>query len=29
MGVTDSLVRFSVGLEDPEDLCAEIEVALS
>ncbi|MFM9084296.1 MAG: PLP-dependent transferase, partial [Actinomycetota bacterium] len=29
MGVTESLVRFSVGLEDPEDLSAEIEAALS
>ena len=29
MGVTDALVRFSVGLEDPDDLCADIESALA
>lgn len=28
MGVTESLVRFSIGLEDPDDLCADIESAL-
>jgi cystathionine beta-lyase/cystathionine gamma-synthase len=28
MGLTDSLVRFSVGIEDAEDLIADIEQAL-
>jgi cystathionine beta-lyase/cystathionine gamma-synthase len=28
MGLTDSLVRFSVGIEDAEDLIADIEKAL-
>lgn len=28
MGITDSLVRFSVGLEDMEDLIADVENAL-
>ncbi len=28
MGITDSLVRFSVGIEDIEDLIADIETAL-
>ena len=29
MGVTDGLVRLSVGIEDPEDLIADLEQALS
>jgi cystathionine beta-lyase/cystathionine gamma-synthase len=28
IGVTDGLVRISVGLEDVEDLCADLEAAL-
>jgi cystathionine beta-lyase/cystathionine gamma-synthase len=28
MGLTDSLVRFSVGIEDIEDLISDIENAL-
>ncbi len=28
-GVTDTLVRLSVGIEDPEDLIADLEQALS
>ncbi|HET56138.1 MAG TPA: cystathionine gamma-synthase [Ignavibacteria bacterium] len=28
IGITDSLVRFSVGIEDAEDLIADIELAL-
>ncbi len=28
MGIRDSLVRFSVGIEDAEDLIADIEIAL-
>jgi cystathionine beta-lyase/cystathionine gamma-synthase len=27
-GITDSLVRFSCGIEDPEDLTADLEQAL-
>jgi len=29
MGLTDSLVRLSVGIEDPEDLIADLDQALS
>ncbi len=29
IGITDSLVRFSVGIEDAEDLIADIEQALN
>jgi methionine-gamma-lyase len=28
-GVTDGLIRVSVGLEDPEDLIADLQAALS
>ena len=28
MGLTDSLIRFSVGIEDIEDLLADLEQAL-
>lgn len=28
MGITESLVRFSVGIEDLEDLIADVENAL-
>ncbi|HLS19459.1 MAG TPA: PLP-dependent transferase, partial [Paracoccaceae bacterium] len=28
LGITPGLIRLSVGLEDPEDLCADIEGAL-
>jgi methionine-gamma-lyase len=28
-GVTDSLVRLSVGIEDPQDLIADIDQALA
>jgi cystathionine beta-lyase/cystathionine gamma-synthase len=28
LGLTDSLVRFSVGIEDIEDLIADVEIAL-
>ena len=28
MGVTDTLVRLSVGLEDPEDLCEDLRRAM-
>jgi cystathionine gamma-lyase/cystathionine beta-lyase len=28
MGLTDSLVRLSVGIEDPDDLIADLEQAL-
>ena len=28
-GVSDSLIRLSVGLEEPEDLIADLEFALS
>jgi cystathionine beta-lyase/cystathionine gamma-synthase len=29
MGIADGLVRVSVGLEEPEDLIADFEAALS
>jgi len=29
MGITDGLVRLSVGLEDPDDLIMDLERALS
>jgi len=29
MGLTDSLVRLSIGIEDPEDLIADLEQALA
>jgi cystathionine beta-lyase/cystathionine gamma-synthase len=29
IGVTDGLIRFSVGLEDPEDIIADLEQALN
>jgi cystathionine beta-lyase/cystathionine gamma-synthase len=29
MGVADSMVRFSVGIEDQQDLLADFEQALS
>ncbi len=29
LGISDTLVRFSVGIEDPEDLIADIDQALS
>jgi cystathionine beta-lyase/cystathionine gamma-synthase len=28
MGLTESLVRFSIGIEDVEDLIADVEQAL-
>ena len=28
LGISDTLVRFSVGIEDPEDLMADIKHAL-
>jgi cystathionine beta-lyase/cystathionine gamma-synthase len=28
LGITDGLVRFSVGIEDAEDLIADIEQAM-
>ena len=28
IGITDSLIRFSVGVEDPEDILADLEQAL-
>jgi cystathionine beta-lyase/cystathionine gamma-synthase len=28
-GIADGLIRLSVGLEDPEDLIADLEQALS
>jgi cystathionine beta-lyase/cystathionine gamma-synthase len=27
MGITDNLVRISVGLEDPDDIIADLELA--
>jgi methionine-gamma-lyase len=27
-GITDGLIRFSIGIEDPEDIIADIEQAL-
>ena len=29
MGIDDSLVRFSIGIEEPDDLIADFEQALS
>jgi cystathionine gamma-synthase len=29
IGITDSLIRFSVGIEDPEDIVADLEQALA
>ena len=29
LGISDTLVRFSVGIEDPEDLIAELQAALT
>jgi cystathionine beta-lyase/cystathionine gamma-synthase len=29
MGISDSLVRFSIGIEEPEDLLADFETALA
>ncbi len=29
LGITDSMVRLSVGLEDPEDICTDLAAALS
>jgi cystathionine beta-lyase/cystathionine gamma-synthase len=29
MGISDGLIRFSVGLEDPEDLIADLQQALA
>ncbi|MBT3710585.1 MAG: hypothetical protein HOG19_14180, partial [Gammaproteobacteria bacterium] len=29
MGIADSMIRFSVGIEDMEDLIADLEAALS
>lgn len=29
VGITDGLVRLSVGLEDPQDICADLEIALA
>ncbi|MCK5205743.1 MAG: PLP-dependent transferase, partial [Desulfobacterales bacterium] len=29
LGITDNLLRLSVGIEDPDDLIADIEGALS
>jgi cystathionine beta-lyase/cystathionine gamma-synthase len=29
MGLTDGLVRLSVGIEDPDDLIADLDRALS
>ncbi len=29
MGLTDGVIRISVGLEDPDDICADVEQALS
>jgi cystathionine beta-lyase/cystathionine gamma-synthase len=28
MGISDGLIRFSVGLEDPQDLIADLRQAL-
>jgi cystathionine beta-lyase/cystathionine gamma-synthase len=28
LGIADNLVRLSVGLEDPEELCADLAQAL-
>lgn len=29
VGITDGLVRLSIGIEDPEDIIADLEQALS
>jgi cystathionine beta-lyase/cystathionine gamma-synthase len=29
LGITDSLIRLSVGIEDPQDLQADLEQALA
>lgn len=29
LGITESLIRLSVGLEDPEDLVADLEQAFN
>jgi cystathionine gamma-lyase/homocysteine desulfhydrase len=29
LGITDGLVRISVGIEDAADLCADVEQALA
>ena len=29
LGISDTLVRLSVGIEDPEDLIGELEAALA
>jgi cystathionine beta-lyase/cystathionine gamma-synthase len=29
MGISDGLVRLSVGIEDPEDIIADLEQALA
>ena len=29
IGITDELIRYSVGIEDPEDLISDIESALA
>lgn len=29
LGITDNLIRLSVGLEDPEDLIADLEKAFT
>lgn len=29
LGITDNLIRLSVGLEDPEDLIADLEKAFA
>ena len=29
LGITDSLVRFSCGIEDPDDLIADLDQALA
>jgi cystathionine beta-lyase/cystathionine gamma-synthase len=29
LGVTDSLIRISIGIEDPDDLIADLDQALA
>jgi cystathionine gamma-lyase len=29
IGISDSLIRLSVGIEDPDDLIADLDMALS
>jgi len=29
LGVTDSMIRISIGIEDPDDLIADIDQALA